>query len=221
MRYSFYDDPSYRKRQADLTKQYAALHPRVKKSIAKICANFDCSIPFEVTKQSDPKMYCSRSCSASINNRVRKRFKKIYHCLNCNYELKGQNSQYCSVKCQNTRRFNLYISRWKTGLEDGSMGVNTKGISRHIRRFLLEKFRNKCSRCNWNKIHPKTLVVPLEINHIDGNAENNLEENLELICPNCHALTPNFRNLNKGKGRKWRLTYIKLHKKSSSAFQAY
>ena len=38
--------------------------------------------------------------------------------------------------------------------------------------------------------------------HIDGNSENNNIENLELLCPNCHSLTPTFGALNKGKGRK-------------------
>jgi 5-methylcytosine-specific restriction endonuclease McrA len=43
----------------------------------------------------------------------------------------------------------------------------------------------------------------------DGNSENNLEENLRLLCPNCHSLSPNFRNLNKGYGRKWRVNKYK------------
>ena len=42
----------------------------------------------------------------------------------------------------------------------------------------------------------------LQVNHIDGNYKNNREENLELLCPNCHSLTPNYRSLNRGKGRK-------------------
>jgi Zn finger protein HypA/HybF involved in hydrogenase expression len=66
-----------------------------------------------------------------------------------------------------------------------------------------------CSLCGWNKVHSITKRIPLEIDHIDGNAENNSEENLRLICPNCHSLTPHFRNLNKGKGRKWRTNKYK------------
>jgi hypothetical protein len=41
----------------------------------------------------------------------------------------------------------------------------------------------------------------VEVEHIDGNWRNNLPENLTLLCPNCHALTPTFRGLNRGHGR--------------------
>lgn len=40
--------------------------------------------------------------------------------------------------------------------------------------------------------------IPLELDHIDGNTDNNLLKNLRLLCPNCHALTPTYRGKNKG-----------------------
>lgn len=40
--------------------------------------------------------------------------------------------------------------------------------------------------------------IPLELDHIDGNNQNNNLNNLQLLCPNCHALTPNYRGKNKG-----------------------
>lgn len=98
----------------------------------------------------------------------------------------------------------------KKGEVSGSRGVNAKNLSRHLIRYLTEKYQNQCSQCGWSQANPVTGRVPLEIDHIDGSSENNLENNLRLVCPNCHALTPNFRNLNNGKGRGWRrLKYIK------------
>jgi len=36
--------------------------------------------------------------------------------------------------------------------------------------------------------------IPLELDHIDGCRSNNQLQNLRLLCPNCHALTPTYRS---------------------------
>lgn len=133
------------------------------------------------------------------------------NCINCsNPFLKRHQIKFCSNQCQSDYKYKTYIKLWKKGSVDGNLGITTRNTSRHLKRFLIEKFRNKCVACGWNKKHPVTHNIPLEIDHIDGNSENNLEKNLQLLCPNCHALTPFFKNLNKGKGRKWRMSkYIK------------
>ena len=98
----------------------------------------------------------------------------------------------------------LYIKDWKVGKRDGNKGLVTRNLSKHPQAYLIEKYDEKCSLCGWKKQNVITGRVPLEVDHIDGNAENNLEKNLRLICPNCHSLTSNFKNLNKGFGRMWR-----------------
>jgi hypothetical protein len=76
-------------------------------------------------------------------------------------------------------------------------------ISGHVRRYLLEKIGEHCEMpdCGWDKRNPVTGKVPLTVSHKDGDWRRSTEDNLELICPNCHSLTPTYGNLNKGRGR--------------------
>jgi hypothetical protein len=102
-------------------------------------------------------------------------------------------------------RHKSFMDEWLSGKRQ----VITKNISGYIKRYLLEKNGEKCSLCDWHEKNPSTGRVPIEVDHLDGNADNNYVENVRLLCPNCHALTPSFRNLNKGNGRTWRKQYIK------------
>lgn len=130
-------------------------------------------------------------------------------CAQCKKFRKSHTSKYCSNRCQVDFQYERYISAWQKGSKNGNRGINTKNISKHLVRFLKEKYGEECSQCGWKQKNPYTNKVPLEIDHIDGSADNNSEENLRLICPNCHALTSSFRNLNRGKGRAWRINYLR------------
>lgn len=122
-------------------------------------------------------------------------------CLECGKTPKRNSYKYCSNICQRSFEYHTYISEWK----EGKRIFNTKNVSRFIKRYLKETFGEKCSICGWQQKHPVTGNVPLEVDHKDSNPSNNSIDNMRLLCPNCHSLTPNFRNLNKGKGRSWRL----------------
>jgi Zn finger protein HypA/HybF involved in hydrogenase expression len=57
---------------------------------------------------------------------------------------------------------------------------------------------HKCFECgNDGKWNNKPLSLELE--HIDGNRNNNKRENLKWLCPNCHSQTQTYRKNNRNK----------------------
>ena len=125
-------------------------------------------------------------------------------CINCNKETK-RNNKYCSNDCQKEFEYKKYIENWKNKKVDGLRGEYQ--ISMHIKKYLFKKYNNKCARCGWGETNVYTGNIPLEIEHIDGNYKNNKEENLVLLCPNCHSLTSTYKGANLNNGRKSRKKY--------------
>jgi len=124
-------------------------------------------------------------------------------CLRCGSETKRLSAVFCSSACSAMRRRDDFIDRWKDGPEDGLRGTSGS-LSNYIHSYLRLKYGNRCSRCGWSEINKTTNRVPLTVEHIDGDWRNNKEDNLDLICPNCHSLTSTYGILNRGRGRPFR-----------------
>lgn len=54
----------------------------------------------------------------------------------------------------------------------------------------------KCECCGLTEWQGKRL--PLEVHHINGDRTDQRRENLQILCPNCHAITENWRSGNLG-----------------------
>jgi 5-methylcytosine-specific restriction endonuclease McrA len=91
------------------------------------------------------------------------------------------------------------VKLWKEGILDGRRG-NT-ATAHWLRDYFLEQCDHKCQECGWGETNPYTGLIPLELEHIDGDYTNNKEENLKILCPNCHALTSTYKGDNKKIGR--------------------
>lgn len=126
-------------------------------------------------------------------------------CINCKQEITGCGLKYCSHDCQMDYQYKCYVDSWKSGNENGMSGQYQ--LSKHIVRYIKTKYDNKCSNCGWCEVNPHTGKVPLEIEHVDGNYLNNKEDNLILLCPNCHSLTATYKGANRGNGRQSRDKY--------------
>lgn len=173
---------------------------RKKKKITISCLN--CGKNF--TCDDSKRKFCSQSCAASFNNSKRTIQNENDFCLYCGKKLvrKYKAAKFCSSQCQNNKLQEDYIKDWKQGKENGIIGKY--GISQRIRNYLFNKYQCKCQLCGWGIENQITHKVPLQIHHIDGNCLNNKEENLQLLCPNCHSLTDTFGNLNEHSNRIFR-----------------
>jgi len=74
----------------------------------------------------------------------------------------------------------------------------TLSFDRLRKRIILEQ-SGKCNHCGIDMWNGKTITLELE--HKDGNHFNNIRENLEAICPNCHSQTDTWRGKNKGNNK--------------------
>lgn len=84
---------------------------------------------------------------------------------------------------------------YRKSLEDLSDYGNIK--HRLIHEFGVKPECSRCQRDSWMDEY-----LPLELDHIDGDPSNNVIENLRLLCPNCHSLTPTWRGRNRKKIKK-------------------
>jgi hypothetical protein len=124
----------------------------------------------------------------------------------CGQEAKTAVAKYCSLRCQHDAQFGMRVRDLEAGIYPA-----TPWNSSFLRRYLIKKLGARCSKCGWDERNPVTGNPAIEVEHIDGDWKNNRPENLTLLCPNCHALTPTYRALNRGRGRNPRLLRLRGH----------
>ena len=164
-------------------------------------------------KKSAKKMGISLPVRRVVNsyetfNKGKNLKKEKRYCEQCGKELGlRQYGKFCSVKCFQDNRMERLVCDWKLNPDK----YKKENLPSFIRRYLFAKYENKCSNpnCGWCEINQYTGEIPLEVHHIDGDCTNNKEENLVLLCPNCHSLTPNNGSLNNGNSKRYKLKAYK------------
>lgn len=78
---------------------------------------------------------------------------------------------------------------WNKGQQLKNWSDYSRGVN--LKPHLIKERGHKCEKCK----NAEWLgeLISLEVHHIDGDKTNNSIENLQLLCPNCHSYTDNYR----------------------------
>ena len=155
-----------------------------------------CSLPIPYIKRTND--FCSHVCAAVFHHLLRGQDstpKTIRDCLECGKKTK--NKKFCCQQCSATYKRHLIHEEIRKGNYK-----NTMSGCRTLKSFLVIERGEKCGCCGLSKWRGKP--IPLDVHHKDGDASNNRPDNLELLCLNCHGITPNFGRKNKHSTRIYR-----------------
>lgn len=153
-------------------------------------------------KETTNPKFCSSSCSAKVTNKTpkKKRTRKVRFCTVCKTETLNQ--KFCSSTCSGEAMFKETLKKF----ENGELTHDNT-----IKKCLSFTRKYCCEKCSNEGVHMGESLT-LQLDHIDGNSDNNLPSNLRFLCPNCHSQTPTFcfkgrQNKNTKREMKRRETY--------------
>ena len=84
---------------------------------------------------------------------------------------------------------------WINRIHDKIKNTPFEKLSKLIKRRIILKEQNYKCLCGIDEWNGSKLV--LQLDHIDGNRNNENRENLRILCPNCHSITPTYAGKNK------------------------
>ncbi len=93
--------------------------------------------------------------------------------------------------------------RWLNGDNSASWSGINRDPYPFVKKTLIELRGDKCEKCGWDEKSPDDKSI-IQMDHIDGDYLNNSLNNLQLLCPNHHAMTSTYGSKNRGSGRAYR-----------------
>jgi hypothetical protein len=171
-----------------------------------------CLHEFDDHSKWGPKKFCSRKC-ANSRTRTKEIKEKISKSVENFLETHPRQKQEKSTSvCLSTKnKINRYkkksVEEKKHNKEISVRKLKETKLAQYLatpfnqlgsenrRRRVFEEQNFSCSCCGIDSWQGEKL--PLELDHIDGDNQNNKRDNLRALCPNCHSLTSTWRGRNK------------------------
>jgi hypothetical protein len=129
---------------------------------------------------------------------------KVFNCLHCGKENKwghSKTNKYCDNVCQGKFK---WINETVPRIESG-----TRADPSTLKKYLCDTRGEVCECCGIGNEHNGKPLV-LQLDHIDGNSDDNKPNNIRLLCPNCHSQTDTYAA--KGQGSRYHKKETKRNK---------
>lgn len=134
----------------------------------------------------------AKFCSLNCQNHKQYEIKRLrFFCFSCKKEVEdspsriGARRKFCSIECKNTNKMSDKERRAKQKI----LVIRKRGTStsRSLRKYIFSIKPKSCEKCGYDEYD-----FCLDLHHIDKNPNNNLIENISVLCCICH------RKLHKG-----------------------
>ena len=158
-----------------------------------------CGTEFDNKSKWGTRKFCSRSCANSrerpdsVKQKIRKGVKSHIK----------ENGIIPTSQRLTPEEYDLYVEKQRRANEKRLLETPFDEVSIYsLRKRIMLEQKGHCNKCGLNEWQGEPIALELE--HKDGDNQNNSRDNLECLCPNCHATTDTWRgrNIKKNKKRK-------------------